>query len=83
MFLRDVCVCVCAVVVVIIYLAFPSLTCPPHPSSPLSEKRAVQRKDEDMGRRQSEPALSPGETYSAALHEILFIIILTGLNVGR
>lgn len=66
------------VVVVIIYLALPSL-----PLSPLSEKRVLQRKDEDMGRRQSEPGLSPGETYSAALHEILFIIILTGLNVGR
>lgn len=61
---------------------FPSLTCPPfHPL--LSEKRVVQRKDEDMGRRRSEPGLSPGETHSDALHEILFIIILTGLNVVR
>lgn len=71
--------CVCAAV--IIYLVFPSLTCPPSPL--LSEKRVVQRKDEDTGRRQSEPGPSPGETHSAALHEILFIIILTGLNVGR
>lgn len=76
--------CVCAVVA-IIYLAYPSLTCPPPSTalSSLSEKRVVQRKDEDTGRRQSEPGLSPGETHSAALHEILFIIILTGLNVGR
>ena len=78
----HVCVCVCAVVA-IIYLAYPSLTCPPTALSSLSEKRVVQRKDEDTGRRQSEPGLSPGETHSAALHEILFIIILTGLNVGR
>ena len=86
--LRDmrvsVCVCVCVhAVVAIIYLAYPSLTCPPTALSSVSEKRVVQRKDEDTGRRQSEPGLSPGETHSAALHEILFIIILTGLNVGR
>lgn len=66
------------VVVVIIYLALPSL-----PLSPLSEKRVLQRKDKDMGRRQSEPGLSPGETYSAALHEILFIIIINRAECGE
>lgn len=46
--------------VAIIYLALPPLTCPR--LSRLSEKRVVQRKDEDMGRRRSETGLSPGES---------------------
>lgn len=76
-FPRDVCAAV-----VIIYLAFAFTHLPPpHPPHLSPFYRGVQRKDEDMGRRQSVPGLSPWEAHSGALHEILFIIILTGLNV--
>lgn len=81
--LRDMSVCVCGGSDYLPRLPFSHLPPPSTALSSLSEKRVVQRKDEDTGRRQSDPGLSPGETHSAALHEILFIIILTGLNVGR